>query len=316
MHTASHTFRGEHFFQDNLPLYVNRAVENYDLPLHSHDFIELTFVAEGKGFHYMDQQVEQAGKGQLYFIPVGVSHVFRPSSPGAQREPLVVYNCLFPPELLDSLSAVIPDPQIAAYLEQIRNYRLPPFSVMDRNGSIENLFLSLHREYQLPQTGSGSFLLTLLIQLLVSMYRLGHDEIQFPLNEQTHFVQIMDYVNREYAQDITLAHLSRCYDWSGRHLQRLFKAHTGQTFHHYLQNVRVQKSCLLLAQQLQTPVQLIAEQVGYHDLKSFSQVFKRIIGTTPGRYRQMHSRKQPEVQEPEKQRGGSKYPEWIDVSIN
>lgn len=297
MHSANHTLKGEFFFRNNLLLYVNRATENYDLPLHSHDFMELTFVAEGKGFHYIGQKAQQTGKGQLYFIPVGVSHVFRPSSPSTLREPLVVYNCLFKPELLDNLAALIPDPPIASYLEQIRNHQLPAFSVTDLNGSIESLFLALHREYHLPQTGSGSYLLTLFIQLLVSIYRLGHDEVQFPLNKQTHFLQIMNYVNQEYAQEITLTSLSRSFDWSERHLQRLFKAHTGQTFHHYLQNIRIQKSCLLLVQQPQAPVQLIAEQAGYRDLKAFNQVFKRIIGTTPGSYRQAFSRKQREAQE-------------------
>lgn len=296
MQSANYTLKGEHFFGKNLSLYVNRATESYDLPLHSHDFIELTFVAEGKGFHYMDQQVEQTGKGRLYFIPVGVSHVFRPSSPGSLREPLVVYNCVFPPELLDSLAAVIPDPPIAAYLEQIRTGRLPAFSATDLNGSVESLFLSLHREFNLPQTGSGSYLLTLFIQLLVSMYRLQHDEVQFPLNKQTQFLQILHYVNQEYAQEITLASLSRSFDWSERHLQRLFKTHTGQTFHHYLQNIRIQKSCLLLVQQPKAPIQLIAEQAGYRDLKTFNLVFKRMIGITPGSYRQGFKKKQPDVQ--------------------
>ncbi|MEK3670147.1 MULTISPECIES: AraC family transcriptional regulator [unclassified Paenibacillus] len=298
MHSANHTLKGEYFFQNNLQLYVNRATENYDLPLHSHDFMELTFVAEGKGFHYIGQQAQQTGKGQLYYIPVGVSHVFRPSSPSPLREPLVVYNCLFKPELLDNLAALIPDPPIASYLEQIRNHQLPAFSVTDLNGSIESLFLALHREVHLPQTGAGSYLLTLFIQLLISIYRLRHDEVQFPLNKQTQFLQILNYVNQEYAQEITLKRLSRSFDWSERHLQRLFKANTGQTFHHYLQNVRIQKSCLLLVQQPKAPVQLIAEQVGYHDPKTFNLVFKRIIGTTPGSYRQASGRKHLKRPEP------------------
>ncbi|MBW4085727.1 AraC family transcriptional regulator [Paenibacillus sp. S150] len=286
MNSADHTLKGEYFFQKNLLLYVNRATETYQLPLHSHDFIELAFVAEGKGFHYTEQEVQQAFKGQLYFIPVGVSHVFRPSSPEALKEPLVVYNCLFTPGLLDGLASVIPDAPIADYLEQLKNQQLPAFSITDRNGSVESLFLSLHREYSLPQTGSGSYLQTLFLQLIVTLYRLQYDELQFPVNRQTQFRQILHYIQQEYAQDLTLSRLARTFDWSERHLQRLFKAHTGQTFHHFLQNVRIQKSCSLLSRQLHSPIPLIAEQVGYRDTKTFSLVFKRIIGKTPGGYRQ------------------------------
>ncbi|OKP89687.1 helix-turn-helix domain-containing protein [Paenibacillus sp. P32E] len=286
MNSAEHVLKGEAFFQKNLLLYVNRATETYQLPLHSHDFIELAFVAEGKGFHYTEQEVQKACRGQLYFIPVGVSHVFRPSSPHSLKEPLVVYNCLFTTALLDDLAFVIPDAPIAAYLEQIKNQQVPAFSMTDQNGSIENLFLSLHREYNLPQTGSGSYLLTLFIQLVVTLYRLQHNELHFPVTRPTQFLQILHYIQQEYAQDLTLSHLARTFDWSERHLQRLFKTHTGQTFHHFLQNVRIQKSCVLLIQQLHSPIPLIAEQVGYHDTKTFNLVFKRIIGKPPGGYRQ------------------------------
>ncbi|WP_379161663.1 helix-turn-helix domain-containing protein [Paenibacillus sp. sgz5001063] len=285
MNSADHTLKGETFFQKNLLLYVNRATETYQLPLHSHDFIELAFVAEGTGFHYTEHEVQKTCRGQLYFIPVGVSHVFRPSSPHSLKEPLVVYNCLFTAELLDDISSVILDAPIAAYLEQIKNQQVPAFSMTDQNGFIESLFLSLHREYNLPQTGSVSYLLTLFIQLIVTLYRCKHHELQSPVNRQTQFLQILHYLQQEYAQDLTLSHLARTFDWSERHLQRLFKAHTGQTFHHFLQNVRIQKSCALLIQQLHAPIPLVAEQVGYHDTKTFNQVFKRIIGKTPGGYR-------------------------------
>ncbi|MNO19369.1 HTH-type transcriptional activator RhaR [compost metagenome] len=285
MNSVNHTLKGEFFFEKNLRLYVNRATETYQLPLHSHDFIELAFVAEGKGFHYTEQEVQQASKGQLYFIPVGVSHVFRPSSPSSLKEPLVVYNCLFTPELLEGLAPVILDTPIADYLEQIRNHQVSAFSVTDLHGSIESLFLSLHREYNLPQTGSGSYLLSLFIQLMITLYRFKHDELQFPVNKQTRFLHVLRYIQQEYAQDITLTHLARTFDWSERHLQRLFKAHTGQTFHHFLQNVRIQQSCVLLTRQLHAPIPLIAEQVGYRDTKTFNLVFKRIIGKPPGVYR-------------------------------
>ncbi|KWX70681.1 AraC family transcriptional regulator [Paenibacillus jilunlii] len=286
MNSANHTLKGESFFEKNLLLYVNRATETYQLPLHSHDFIELAFVAEGKGFHYIEQEVHHAFKGQLYFIPIGVSHVFRPSSPESLKEPLVVYNCLFTPGLLEGLVSVIPDPAIAEYAAQIRNHQVSAFSVTDLHSSIENLFLSLHREYNLPQTGSGTYLLSLFIQLVVTLYRFKHDELHFPVNKHTRFLHVLRYIQQEYAQDITLSHLAQAFEWSERHLQRLFQAHTGQTFHHFLQNVRIQKSCGLLARQPHTPLPLIAEQVGYRDTKTFSLVFKRIIGKTPGGFRQ------------------------------
>ncbi|GGG13593.1 hypothetical protein GCM10010912_67500 [Paenibacillus albidus] len=285
MKPSTDTLSGEYFFKDNLFLYINRVTESYELSLHSHDFIEFAFVAEGKGFHYMEDEVQAAYKGQLYFIPVGVSHVFRPSSSDPLKEPLVVYNCVFTPQLLDGLSPVIWDPQLSTYLTPLREQHMPFYCINDLNSSIENIFLALHREYSLPQSGSNTYLLTLLLQLLVTIYRLRNDEVQLPLNKPAQFLQVLHFIQQHYADNITLAQLSRTFDWSERHLQRLFHKHTGQTFHHFLQNTRIQKSCGLLMQHPQFSVQLIAEQVGYQDTKTFSSVFKRIVGKTPGRYR-------------------------------
>lgn len=48
--------------------------------MHSHDFIEICLVAEGTGVHYIDNQQMQVARGDMLFIPIGVSHVFRPKS--------------------------------------------------------------------------------------------------------------------------------------------------------------------------------------------------------------------------------------------
>ena len=66
MQHSKETLRRDTFFQDNLRLYVNRATETFNMPLHSHEFIELAYVAEGKGFHHVGHEVQRIHKGQLY----------------------------------------------------------------------------------------------------------------------------------------------------------------------------------------------------------------------------------------------------------
>lgn len=78
------------------------------------------------------------------------------------------------------------------------------------------------------------------------------------------------------------------------HFRRLFKQLTGVTPNAYLRRCRVERACHLLTT---TRLELgdIAARCGFTDRHFFHQVFRKHVGTTPGRYRrgerlQLHSR--------------------------
>lgn len=284
MEQPKETLKRDSFFPDNLLLYVNRATETFNMPLHSHEFIELAYVAEGKGFHYVENEVQRIYKGQLYVLPIGVSHVFRPSSNDVLQDPLIVYNCIFTQQLIDSLTPFITDTPLVAYVEELKEENHTYYSVFDADSSIEKLFLALYREYSLPLSGSFTYLNTLLLQLIIQIYRLKNNEKQQQPSQPARFIRVLQYLEQKYAEDVTLSHLSVMFQWSERHFQRLFKQHTGQTYNHYLQNLRIQKSCELLRNS-QLKIGSISESVGYKDIHSFTVLFKRIVGKTPSSYR-------------------------------
>jgi AraC-like DNA-binding protein len=286
MEHSKQTLKGDSFFSDNLLLYVNRATETFQMPLHSHEFIELAYVAEGKGFHYIENEIQRIHKGQLHIIPIGVSHVFRPTSTDAIKHPLIVYNCIFTRQLIASLVPFITDSLIRDFLDGLSQDSLAFDALFDADGSIERLFLALYREYTLPVTGSSTYLNTLLVQLIVTIYRLKNQKDDIALSKPARFLQLLHYIDQQYAEEITLSHLTDRYQWSERHLQRLFKQHTDQTFNHYLQNVRIQKSCELIRSS-QLAISRVAEAVGYKDIDSFNGLFKRFVGRTPSSYRKL-----------------------------
>lgn len=284
MKQSKQTLKEHIFFQNNLHLFVNRATETFQMPFHSHEFIELAYVAEGKGFHYIDHEVQRIHKGQLHVIPIGVNHVFRPTTSDALKDPLIVNNCIFTHELINSLIPFITDKTIADFLVSLSQASFPYYAIFDVDGTIEKLFQSLYREYSLNLSGSSTFLNTLLIQLIVTIYRLKHDQSKAILSKPARFLQVLHYIDQQYAEEITLSNLTDRFQWSERHFQRLFKQHTEQTFNHYLQNIRIQNSCELLRSS-QLTINRIAESVGYKDIHTFNKLFKRIMGSTPSNYR-------------------------------
>lgn len=79
--------KSESFLNLPLQLFVNRCSENFVMPFHTHDFIEYSYVAEGKGFHHIGDDIVPVNKGMLFVIPVGIPHVFRPISTDAAKTP-------------------------------------------------------------------------------------------------------------------------------------------------------------------------------------------------------------------------------------
>jgi two-component system response regulator YesN len=69
------------------------------------------------------------------------------------------------------------------------------------------------------------------------------------------------------------------------YLGQVYKNGTGTTFKHYLNEIRIKQAKLLL-QEKDWPIEVIAEKVGYQDLRNFYIVFKHYTGLTPKEYRQ------------------------------
>ncbi|GMK39196.1 hypothetical protein PCCS19_22500 [Paenibacillus sp. CCS19] len=279
-------FEKDYFLHRNSLMFVNRFTEDFNVPYHAHDFIEYCYVAEGTGFHHVEQDTFPIHKGQLYVIPVGVSHVFRPATPDRSSKPPVVYNCLFDIHLAAVLSGLQEQP-IQDHLSALANHTSSYFSVFDREGAIERLMIQLLHEMNTNAIGSHAMLHALLSQLIVTVYRLkyvDHERSTAEASADAGFHRIIDYVEQNLHTAVTLVELSRISGWSSRHLQRLFAQHTGQSFGSFLQNVRIRRSCELLRSSSRK-VSYIAELVGYRSIDSFNEAFKKTVGLTPTAYR-------------------------------
>lgn len=292
MNRSVTTFEGDSFFRDGLLIYVNRAAETFAVPFHNHDFLEITYVAEGSGFHHIGNDVLKVRKGDLFVIPIGVTHVFRPSADNAVKHPLAVYNCVVSTRLLERLAPVITDSRISDFVASLTSGEPQGFALADQGDTLEKLFQALYREFVFPREGSADYLQTLLLQLLITIRRMREHRTQDAAASlrSLSFIDVLQYVDERIHQDITLVDLARFCGYSERHLQRLFQLHTGQTFSRYRQNRRVEKSCELLRS---TPLKIsaVAEQVGYKDMDTFIGVFKRSMGITPSEYRRASSAK-------------------------
>ena len=93
---------------------------------------------------------------------------------------------------------------------------------------------------------------------------------------------IRDYLETQYAEQITLARLASLAKLSPYHLLRVVHAELGLPPHAYLTQVRVAQAKKLLS--LGMPIPQAALETGFVDQSHLTRHFKRQVGVTPGQY--------------------------------
>lgn len=93
------------------------------------------------------------------------------------------------------------------------------------------------------------------------------------------------YIRNHIDQPLTLSQVANFVHLNPNHFSEVFKKETGQGYIEFVTRERMLRASNIL---LTTPKKIseIAGEVGYEDMKYFSQQFKKIMGCTPSEYRQ------------------------------
>ncbi|WP_299179526.1 helix-turn-helix domain-containing protein [uncultured Neptuniibacter sp.] len=157
--------------------------------------------------------------------------------------------------------------------------RLPAFISIDP--ALTQYVFFLHQQLitdSCSQTSERQMLL-LLIQLLQERY--GEE-----LRLDRRIEATRTYLDQHYCKPVSLAQLSIIANLSSRQLSELFKRQLGMTPQQYLTEKRMQKAWQLLESSALS-VQQIADQVGYQNLASFSDRFRKHFGHSPSYFRKI-----------------------------
>ena len=98
---------------------------------------------------------------------------------------------------------------------------------------------------------------------------------------------VVNYVNLNYSQAISLSTLARQFKISPEHLSRLFKKELGETLTEYINLLRVEKAAELLRSS-DLNIATISAYVGFQDNNYFAKVFRKQYDMTPSSYRRMN----------------------------
>ncbi len=121
--------------------------------------------------------------------------------------------------------------------------------------------------------------------LLDLSFCVQHINASVPAQENVLIQKMIDYMEENYENPISLDNLAGYIGLSKEYMCTLFKQSMQQTIMHYLLTVRISRARIFLIQYPEKKVLEIAQMCGFESPSYFGKVFKKEVGVTPENYR-------------------------------
>ncbi|MFD0588173.1 helix-turn-helix domain-containing protein [Paenibacillus sp. GCM10027627] len=274
----------------NSPLHISLNKLPSGFRAHRHDFLEFSYVVAGSGYETINEEKHEMTPGTFTFVlPYQVHELF--TAKGGQ---LHLYNCMFSMDLLMDAGAG------EGLLTLIDRAGAPAFVHLTGadNDKMKSLVEDMYAEYSGSRPWRQTMLLLRLKEMLVLFDR-ARQSGDSPALSSTNEAEgkksgslwpIIHHIHRHYQDELALSDLASQFSISVSRISELIKEATGQTFLHFLRDLRIRHACGLLAS-TEMSVAEIAMEVGYGSYKTFSRTFKESKGISPVEYRKMKSTK-------------------------
>lgn len=218
-----------------------------------------------------------------FVLPYQVHELF--TEPGST---LVLYNCMF------SMDLLMEPGQEEGLLDLIDRNTMPSFAQLDGqdNERMRCLIEDMFNEYKGQEPWRRTMLQVKLKEILIGFDRYRRKTaptltVANPASKTNASVwPIIHYIHSHYQDDLALSDLAVRFSLSVSRISEVIKQTTGQTFVHFLHDLRLRHACSLLVS-TDMSVAEIALEVGYGSYKTFSRIFRETKGVVPKDYRKM-----------------------------
>ena len=261
------------------------AAKNSNIQVHRHRYFELAYVESGEMEHWLNDKMTVLKPGDYFIVDHGVSHSYNRVS----EDRLVVRNYMFYPHFLDrSLQ------DNSLFWDMMRSYlmryccqtlRSDPTgqTFTDDDGCVLALLDTIQREYEAESYGYLEYIRCALVEVLILTARkIGQQPSPGAKSEIIR--ELKRYADLNYTKPIRLQNAAEALGYCVPYLSKKFSAEMGMGFTDYLHRLRLQHGCRLLENTDLTVAQ-VAEKVGYEGAKYFTQMLKKHLHTTPGKFR-------------------------------
>lgn len=259
--------------------HVTELHPQYQMPIHWHVEFEFIYVISGNLRLTIDEQEFDLSANSAAFLPSGALHSAVPLNE-------CVYDCI----VLDPKMLMTQSDACRKYILQIMNHELRIQSIYDENFDEERRIIwalfdaisSKKEGYQLTVPGT----LYHFFGLVISRGYRSELSANSPrdLKRIIQLKRALEYIDANYASDITLQNMADHLKMSPKHFCRFFHEMTHRSPFDYLNYYRIERACYLLLTTNQS-ITDVAYNSGFNDTSYFIKIFKRYKETTPKQYR-------------------------------
>ncbi|MDF2720694.1 MAG: transcriptional regulator, AraC family [Paenibacillus sp.] len=265
---------------DQIPFHVELYQLHRMLP-HRHEYLELSFVVEGESRQIINGVDYPLKPGTLtLLLPHQIHEV------PYTLAPIRLYNCMFDLKFLFRGSVGTTGLKDLLHMQD----ELPPTIQLQGESlqSVAGLVRELQDEYSGQQLWKNDLLQMKLTELLIRFDRLRRVQTAAEPSGSTvrtdTIWSVIHHVHTSYRDPLSLSGVAERFGLSRSYLSAAFKRHTGCNFVQFLHEVRIRHACSLLSSSDMSGIDIAAE-VGFTCFKSYSRIFREVIGTTPSDYR-------------------------------
>ncbi|MBQ9065140.1 MAG: AraC family transcriptional regulator [Blautia sp.] len=251
----------------------------YVMSYHWHVEFEIIRILTGSFVVTLDEKTYRAQAGDVIFIHSGVLHSGIPED-----------NCTYQCIVFDLNSLLRGSTVITPYLQKIFQHEVIVYNHLtslqqDAVRAADDIFEAFreHKDgYELTVIGQFYHFFGIIFgnhYYLESITRKRRD-----YRRVVQLKQVVDYIEKNYARQISLSDIAGAVSMSPRYFCRFFSEMTHQSPMDYLNRQRIEQACFQLAA-TDDSITEVAYKCGFNDLSYFIRTFRKYKGVTPGRYK-------------------------------
>jgi AraC family transcriptional regulator, L-rhamnose operon regulatory protein RhaS len=281
----------ESFTNDmTFPFFIQFGTHDEKMMMHSHaDFSELVIILDGTATHIVENERYQISKGDVFVISNDTVHGYESAENFHICNIMFRLENVFPKNYdiwnLPGFHALF---VIEPYITRDHSFQSRLKLSMLQLEHLKEQLTAMLEEYSKQTEGRKTYLLTSFLMIALELSRQYEMKPDSDQQQYVHLANAVSYIEKNYAEYITIDLLAKQAHLSSRQFSRLFREVYHDSPGNYLLHFRIQKAKVLLCN-CELTIAEIAYQCGFNDSNYFSRQFLSATGVTPRTFRKQNS---------------------------
>ncbi len=261
-----------YFIDEGHPRYIMRA--------HWHREFEIIRVLDGSLTVYLNNAPYLLHRGDILLIQGGCLHRAEPTG--------CIYECVvFDPVMLKRQKNDVTEKYLAPIItSQLHINNLAAQEDPQLQDTVNALFAVLGAQSEFYELEVYGLLFRLFSGLYVKKHMISVKKAM-PSHQIQTVLRLVEWIERNFAEPISLDKLSELFGLNKKYLCRIFKAYTSKTVMEYVNELRIENACYDICVRGKNITEASYDS-GFNDLSYFCKVFKQYKGMTPKEFKKTH----------------------------